>query len=85
MTCSNRWAKPVLPTSSSFEPTWYQTLTAAMGIEWSSCRMTSKPFDSVNFSWDMESIFLPCFRRVPAPERGGSRRIISPQLRAGLW
>ena len=54
--CSNRWAKPVRPTSSSLEPTWYQTLTATSGIEWSSWRMTSRPLDRVSFSNGMDTI-----------------------------
>ena len=34
--CSNRCAKPVLPFGSSFDPTLYQTVTAATGALWSS-------------------------------------------------
>ena len=33
ITCSNRWAKPVLPGTSCFEPTSYQRLTATTGRE----------------------------------------------------
>src|SRR4029079_13668066 len=29
--CSKRWAKPVRPGRSFFEPTWYQRLTATRG------------------------------------------------------
>jgi hypothetical protein len=36
-------AKPVFPSCSSFEPTWYQTLTATMGALWSSCTIRVKP------------------------------------------
>src|SRR6185369_2426341 len=45
--CSNRWAKPVLPFGSSFEPTLYQTLTAAIGALWSSWTMTVRPLLSL--------------------------------------
>ena len=31
MTCSNRWAKPVLPATSCLLPTLYQTFTATTG------------------------------------------------------
>jgi len=48
--CSNKWAKPVLPGRSFFEPTWYQTLTATIGVERSSCRMICKPLGSWYFS-----------------------------------
>ena len=48
--CSNRWAKPVRPGRSFFEPTWYQTFTATIGVEWSSCRITCRPLGSVYFS-----------------------------------
>ena len=50
MMCSKRCAKPVRSGSSFCEPTWYQTLTAATGIEWSTCRITSRPLLSVYFS-----------------------------------
>ena len=44
--CSKRWANPVLPGRSFFEPTWYQTLTATMGALWSSWTMRTRPFGS---------------------------------------
>src|SRR6266702_2567741 len=50
MMCSNRCAKPVRSSSSFWEPTWYQMLTAAIGIEWSSCRITSSPLLRLYFS-----------------------------------
>ena len=56
ITCSKRWAKPVRPWSSSFDPTWYQMLTAAIGREWSSCRMTCSPLGSVYLSKAIEII-----------------------------
>ena len=42
--CSNRWAKPVRPAGSSFEPTWYQTDSATTGALWSSWTTTFRPF-----------------------------------------
>src|SRR5689334_21271446 len=50
MTCSNRCANPVRPTTSFFEPTLYQTLTATVGVVLSGERITVKPFGSVNVS-----------------------------------
>ena len=47
MMCSNRWANPVRPGTSFFEPTWYQTLTATVGVVRSCDRMTVRPFGSV--------------------------------------
>ena len=44
--CSKRWANPVLPGRSFFDPTWYQTLTATMGALWSSWTMRTRPFGS---------------------------------------
>src|SRR2546423_3506346 len=46
--CSKRCAKPVRPGVSFFEPTWYQTLTPTMGVEWSSWKMTRSPFGRKN-------------------------------------
>src|SRR5512146_76626 len=43
MTCSNRCANPVLPTTSCLEPTLYQTLTATTGARWSSATMRRRP------------------------------------------
>ena len=43
MTCSNRWAKPVLPGCSCFEPTSYQRLMATTGARWSSATMRRRP------------------------------------------
>jgi hypothetical protein len=34
--CSKRWAKPLRPSISRPEPTWYHTFTATSGAEWSS-------------------------------------------------
>ena len=48
--CSNRWAKPVRPGFSSFEPTLYKTFTDTTGVLWSSWRMTVRPLGSVYFS-----------------------------------
>ena len=42
--CSKRCAKPVRPGCSFFEPTWYQSCTWTIGVEWSSCRTTQSPF-----------------------------------------
>src|SRR6185295_19490627 len=50
MTCSNRWAKPVFFSISSFDPTLYQTSTTTSGMRWSSCRITSSPLGSAYFS-----------------------------------
>src|SRR5215213_3406127 len=43
ITCSNRWAKPVFPLTSCFEPTLYQTFTAATGARWSSEMISRRP------------------------------------------
>src|SRR6185295_3271630 len=43
ITGSNRWAKPVLPATSCFEPTLYQTFTAATGARWSSEMISRSP------------------------------------------
>src|SRR3954470_11618429 len=43
ITCSNRCAKPVLPLTSCFEPTLYQTFTAATGARWSSEMIKRSP------------------------------------------
>ena len=43
MTCSKRWAKPVLPGTSCLEPTAYQRLTATTGARWSSATITRRP------------------------------------------
>jgi hypothetical protein len=45
--CSNKWAKPVRPFFSFFEPTWYQISQCTIGVEWSSSRTTLRPFGSV--------------------------------------
>src|SRR6476620_11833947 len=42
--CSKRWANPVRPGASFLEPTWYQALLATIGVEWSSCSRTVRPF-----------------------------------------
>jgi hypothetical protein len=49
ITCSNRWAKPVRPTSSFFDPTWYIISTDTVGVAWSSASTTVRPFESVYF------------------------------------
>jgi hypothetical protein len=45
--CSNRWAKPVRPARSFFDPTWYQISACTIGVEWSSRSTTWSPFGSV--------------------------------------
>src|SRR5262245_23316393 len=50
MRCSNRCAKPVRPGASSFEPTWYQRLTATSGLPRSTCRITVSPVARTNVS-----------------------------------
>jgi hypothetical protein len=50
MRCSNRWAKPVRPGFSSFEPTWYQTFTTTSGLERSWWRIKRIPFGSTKRS-----------------------------------
>jgi hypothetical protein len=50
MTCSNRCAKPVRPTTSFLEPTLYQTFTATVGVVLSGDRMTVRPLGSVKVS-----------------------------------
>src|SRR5512137_1515906 len=44
--CSKRWANPVFPGRSFFDPTWYQTFTATMGALGSSCTMRTRPLGS---------------------------------------
>src|SRR5665213_694345 len=46
--CSNRCAKPVRPVFSRAEPTWYHMFVDTSGTAWSSCRITVRPFGSVN-------------------------------------
>ena len=46
--CSKRWAKPVRPGFSSFEPTRYQRLTATTGVLWSSWSSTVNPLGREN-------------------------------------
>src|SRR5512143_1165453 len=55
MRCSKRWAKPVLPATSFFEPTWYQTLKATIGALWSSWTIRVSPLSRTNF-WKGTSI-----------------------------
>src|SRR5207249_3639580 len=43
ITCSNRWAKPVLPATSCFEPTLYQRLTATTGASRSTAMIRRSP------------------------------------------
>src|SRR5262245_44125221 len=50
MRCSNRWANPLRPAGSSFDPTRYHTFTVATGSAWSSWRITVRPFASLYFS-----------------------------------
>ena len=33
---------------SSLDPTWYQTWTLTIGVAWSSLRIATSPFGSVN-------------------------------------
>ncbi len=47
MMCSKRCANPVRPGRSYPEPTWYQTLTEATGVEWSSATTTRSPLGRV--------------------------------------
>ena len=42
--CSNRWASPVRPGVSFFDPAWYMTMTAATGEAELRCSMTVNPF-----------------------------------------
>ncbi|MBP1769484.1 MAG: hypothetical protein H6P96_102 [Candidatus Aminicenantes bacterium] len=67
MRCSKRWAKPVLPATSFFEPTWYQTLKATMGALWSSWTIKVNPLSRVNF-WKGMSILA-----VWAARKGAAR------------
>src|SRR6187455_407445 len=55
MRCSKRWAKPVRPGRSFFEPTWYQTFTATMGQFWSAWISTSRPLSSL---WRTNGMFM---------------------------
>ncbi len=41
--CSNRWARPVRPSTSCREPTSYQRQTAATGVRWSSESTRRRP------------------------------------------
>src|SRR5580692_698304 len=54
--CSNRWAKPVRPGTSSFEPTWYQRSTATSGLDRSVWRITRSPLASSYVSNSILSI-----------------------------
>src|SRR5258708_33667744 len=56
MRCSKRWAKPVRPGFSFFEPTWYQVLTATTGVLWSSCTSTVRPLGRTNLVYLMSGI-----------------------------
>src|SRR5258707_11412749 len=47
MMCSKRCAKPLRDSGSSFEPTWYQTWIATVGLESSRALTTVIPFGSV--------------------------------------
>jgi hypothetical protein len=46
ITCSKRWAKPVLPGTSFLDPTAYQMQTATTGARWSSATISRKPLAS---------------------------------------
>src|SRR4051794_1474875 len=48
--CSNRWANPVRPARSFFEPTWYHEFTWTIGSLRSTCRITWSPLGNVYFS-----------------------------------
>jgi len=79
MRCSNRWSNPVLPGSSFFEPTWYQTLTATIGALRSVWTTTVRPFARVNFSYGISSpaagmgiatdVDTPCAAPATGPDR----------------
>ena len=43
ITCSKRWAKPVLPSTSCLEPTSYQRLTATTGARRSTEMIRRRP------------------------------------------
>ena len=45
--CSKKWAKPVRPGRSFFEPTWYHIWRCTIGVEWSSRKTTVMPLGSV--------------------------------------
>ena len=64
--CSNRWANPLRPGTSSPLPTWYQTLTATSGTLWSGARITSSPFGSLYFSTSMRGS-PPAWARAASP------------------
>src|SRR5262249_23243884 len=53
--CSKRWAKPVLPLGSCFEPTPYQIETATTGALRSVCTTTRRPLSRVNCSYGMST------------------------------
>jgi hypothetical protein len=74
--CSKRWAKPVRPGRSFFEPTWYQTFTATMGALWSSCTTSVSPFWSRKVVKGMSGISwasAPVAARASA--RASARRV----------
>jgi hypothetical protein len=82
MMCSNRWAKPLRPWRSSFEPTWYQTWTFATGTEWSSWRITLSPLAS----WCSRTLISGGVTlRVTAESAWAVRTIprVIPRMRAG--
>src|SRR5690349_8700717 len=59
ITCSNRWAKPVLPSTSCFEPTSYQRFTATTGASRSTEMIRRNPLgrrSSVNETVGTEGI-----------------------------
>src|SRR4051812_42777367 len=71
MRCSKRCANPERRTGSSFEPTRYQTFTAATGSEWSSWRITVSPFSSLYFSY-----FSSCARAAAGRASTRQRAIV---------
>src|ERR1700690_476972 len=63
ITCSKRWAKPVLPGTSFFEPTAYQMLTATTGARWSSAMTRRRPLGRRSSVSGTEGLTMA--RRVP--------------------
>src|SRR3989454_7340627 len=45
--CSRKWAMPVAPRASLREPTRYHIWNDTMGLRWSSCSSTRRPFSRV--------------------------------------
>src|SRR5664279_2237961 len=73
MTCSNRWANPVLPGTSFLEPTAYQILTATTGARWSSAMIRRRPLG--RRSSVKATVGVTMARRVPQPAPGLVARV----------